>query len=444
MPPAGSDLLRASAVLSPWPPSSERGSPTRLRRGRAPVRVGNPRSEIGVCTLLFGLAVLLNSCTPVPDPPLQFAEVVPGVSYVNQRDPDGPWSIHILRIERGRPDLDFLSVHAHGTALGLAPLTGQIRALDPALGTPLAAINGDFFQMADWVYAGDARGLQLVDGELLSAPDESVAFWVDANGNPRIQTVSSLFRVTWPDGTTNGFGLNEPLGRRRLVLFTPSLGWTSTGTRSPEMILERAGDGPWLPLRPGEVFTARVCGLNPYGNSPIRPGQMVLAVEWGQSWLVPGVQKGDLLRFSLATAPDLTGQRMALSGGPVLVRGGRLCSPSRPLTFDELPKPTKTMWERHPRTALGWNAWNYYLVVVDGRLKSLSVGMTLQEMAAYMVKLGCDEAMNLDGGGSSTMWLNGRIVNHTSDRPQRDIANALIVVRKPTNTPPASGSAGLH
>ena len=68
------------------------------------------------------------------------------------------------------------------------------------------------------------------------------------------------------------------------------------------------------------------------------------------------------------------------------------------------------------RTAINRNKACFFLVVVDGRQETLSVGMTLDELARYMVLLGCDEAMNLDGGGSSEMWCEGSVRNSPCDR----------------------------
>jgi exopolysaccharide biosynthesis protein len=91
---------------------------------------------------------------------------------------------------------------------------------------------------------------------------------------------------------------------------------------------------------------------------------------------------------------------------------------------------------RHPRTALGWNDEHFFLVVVDGRQEALSVGMTYRELAALMRRLGCTHAMNLDGGGSSTLWLGGRIMNSPSDGRERPVANSLIVISdEPKDTP---------
>ena len=70
------------------------------------------------------------------------------------------------------------------------------------------------------------------------------------------------------------------------------------------------------------------------------------------------------------------------------------------------------------------------MVEVDGRQLDDSVGMTFPELAAYMLKLGCTEAMNFDGGGSATMWAFGRVQNSPSEGQERPSPNSLIVVKK--------------
>jgi exopolysaccharide biosynthesis protein len=111
----------------------------------------------------------------------------------------------------------------------------------------------------------------------------------------------------------------------------------------------------------------------------------------------------------------------------VLVRNGKQqrirSSPDDPYEFS-------SMLERHPRTAFGWNKQWYFLVQVDGRQRDLSLGMTLEELSAYLVKLGCEEAVNLDGGGSSSLWFEGKVRNNPCDGYERTIANSVLVVRK--------------
>ena len=69
-----------------------------------------------------------------------------------------------------------------------------------------------------------------------------------------------------------------------------------------------------------------------------------------------------------------------------------------------------------------------WLVTVDGRQPALSVGMTLVELRALAHRLGLVNALNLDGGGSTTMWVQGRVVNNPSDAAgPRKVSDALIV-----------------
>ena len=56
--------------------------------------------------------------------------------------------------------------------------------------------------------------------------------------------------------------------------------------------------------------------------------------------------------------------------------------------------------------------------------------MTLDELAKLLMKLGCEEAMNLDGGGSATLWYHGQVRNSPCDRMEREIANCLVIVKK--------------
>jgi len=133
------------------------------------------------------------------------------------------------------------------------------------------------------------------------------------------------------------------------------------------------------------------------------------------------------LTISTASSPNLRGATMAIGGGPVLVRNGRRQKLNRPATESY---EFSSMRERHPRTAVGWDGNYFFLVEVDGRQKGLSLGMTLEELSAYLLKLGCEEAINLDGGGSATLWCDGTVRNSPCDGQERVIANSLIVVRK--------------
>ena len=90
--------------------------------------------------------------------------------------------------------------------------------------------------------------------------------------------------------------------------------------------------------------------------------------------------------------------------------------------------------KRHPRTAVGvLSDGTWILLVVDGRQK-ISEGFTLLELAQYMQKLGCQHALNLDGGGSSTLVINGKVMNSPSGhewslvKKEKPVSHALLVM----------------
>jgi hypothetical protein len=157
--------------------------------------------------------------------------------------------------------------------------------------------------------------------------------------------------------------------------------------------------------------------------------------------LQPGMRVFIRLRISMEKE---RGFRDAVAGTPVLVTGGHVA------ISGEISDYLK---QRHPRTAVCFNDQSYMFVVVDGRQPTLSVGMTLDELANLMVSLGCTEAMNTDGGGSTEMAValpdkpssNGaatsaanaapaqpklQIVNSPSDGPERGRPNAWVIISK--------------
>ena len=347
------------------------------------------------------------------------------LSYTNYRVADVPWSIHVIRVERSDSQFEIHSAHAGGGALGLSTLSDQIKLVDLRRGTPMAAVNGDYYKR-EGAYAGDPRGLQIVDGELVSAPAGGVCFWIDALGQPHSTNVLSLFQIIWPNGATNSFGLNEERPLNSVALYTPALGSSTHTAGGRELILEPAGGSAWLPLRIGRNYKGRVREIHESGDAQLAPGIMVLSIGPGLAASVSKLETGAVFTISTASTPSLLGAKAAIGGGPILVRNGKR---------QRITKPTaesyefSSMTERHPRTAIGWDQSYFFLVEVDGRQKNLSVGMTLDELSAYLVKLGCQEAINLDGGGSATVWCNGKVRNSPCDGQERAIANSLIVVR---------------
>lgn len=141
---------------------------------------------------------------------------------------------------------------------------------------------------------------------------------------------------------------------------------------------------------------------------------------------------GDTVRVLLATLPRLAhGALPALlvGGWPRILRDGVNVAVDAPTVEGTISRNAEV---RHPRTAIGFSrdSSTLYLLAVDGRSQK-SVGMALTELADLMRRLGVWQAMNFDGGGSTTMVINGALVNVPSDSAgERAVGNALMVVRK--------------
>lgn len=116
-----------------------------------------------------------------------------------------------------------------------------------------------------------------------------------------------------------------------------------------------------------------------------------------------------------------------LSFGPALVVNGKP-APSFPKMTTDLDVHFQNP---NPRTGIGFFSPKHFLfLIVDGRSPSYSVGMTLAEFAQEFVKFGCSEAYNLDGGGSSTLYFNGRVVNNPLGRNlkyQRRVSDIVLI-----------------
>lgn len=365
---------------------------------------------------LFGCLVL----AALPASVIQAAETnaparpARGYSYLHDQVAEAPWSIHIFKIDRSHPDLAFATTLGSGGSIGLGTITQQLKQIPATAGKPVAAVNGDFYDTGR-EYMGRPRDLQIQFGELVTSPSGHAVFWMDLTGSPRFTNLTSHFRIVWPDGGVTPFALNGPRGGDEAVLYTSRMGTSTHTSGGTELVLEETSGKPGRPMQIGRTNVTLVKEVRAAGDTSIDPGFLVLSLGPKLAARITVPTNGHTLTFITETTPDLAGVETAIGGGPTLVRQGK-------------PAQWGGIQLRHPRTAIGWNREFIFLVEVDGRQNGLSIGMTLPELAAYMAKLGCDEAMNLDGGGSATFWACGNVMNSPSEGHERPVANALVVL----------------
>lgn len=134
----------------------------------------------------------------------------------------------------------------------------------------------------------------------------------------------------------------------------------------------------------------------------------------------------DYVDVEIKTNPKWENVQHIISGGPYLLKDNQIF-------IDMTAQKLQSIGGRNPRTAIGYTEDNnLILVAVDGREGS-SVGLTLVELAKLMKALGCTNAINLDGGGSTVMYIKGQIVNHPHQPGGIALSNALVISKKSTN-----------
>lgn len=159
----------------------------------------------------------------------------------------------------------------------------------------------------------------------------------------------------------------------------------------------------------------------------LKIGGETLSTATGGRGAVGITEKGDFLWKRLEAGSDWPEAREAMGGVPLLVEDGKIP--------DMTQEKAAHLVARHPRTAIGMTKEKkLLLVVVDGRTRE-AAGMSCEELAKFMLSLGCDWALNLDGGGSSALWVRGKpgggIVNRPSDAGgERAVANAVVILAK--------------
>ena len=142
--------------------------------------------------------------------------------------------------------------------------------------------------------------------------------------------------------------------------------------------------------------------------------------------MYPQLDDADSIKVFLGTTPQYDNVYSLIGRLPRLITNGEI--PETYIGFEGLSNEGFMM--RHPRTAVGFSKdkTKLFIVLVDGRQENLSIGIGLKQLAEFMLSIGCYEALNLDGGGSSAMFVKDKIVNSPSDQTgERSVHNFLYV-----------------
>ena len=272
-----------------------------------------------------------------------------------------------------------------------------------------AAVNACYFDTDGWVI-GNCKW----DGSFFGVDDTPrSAFIVDKEGKASIQKdLSYLGTVSLPGGQTLTIkGLNRQRITDDLVLFNRNYaGSTRTNEHGREV----------------RVSKGRATEVSAKGNMRLDRDSLVLSGHGANADALARVRRGDRVAIAQTLGSRLADEaRLVVGGGPMLVERGVVNVRSR----EESIAPD-IAYGRAPRTGIGIKAdGTVLLMVVDGRSR-YSAGMSLNEFARYLKRFGAVSAVNLDGGGSSEMVLDGKIMNRPSDGSERPVSIGLGIFRK--------------
>jgi hypothetical protein len=353
--------------------------------------------------------------------------ITPGMSYRMEIDSKAPRLIHVLRFNVGAPGLFARSEVARGQIFG-APGNDARETMSSMVQrtSAIAGINGDFFPAS-----GEPLGAMVRDGQLLSRPFPGRASigWGPLGAKIALSDWSGSISLDGAPAIALN-GINEDARADQWVLMT-------------DAAAEAKAAAPCTYV----VMKMDTLGLNPTGNARgkvvrVIQNQPSVKIPEGHFVLVGQGKTAEVLSETSLIANALIRSNMTgfdwnaidnvIGGGPMLIKNGQVKIDFQTASFSE-----KFSTDRHPRTAVGISAQgDLIFAVVDGR-QTMSIGCTLPEMASIMQGLGCRDAINLDGGGSSTISIFGQAVNRPSDGIERKVSNGVLFFGpRPENTPP--------
>jgi exopolysaccharide biosynthesis protein len=351
-------------------------------------------------------------------------ELQPGIEYgqttsghASKDELTGPWLINALVIDLKRAKLKI--VHALDEGVGLETVSSLAARYNA-----VAATNGGYFRTTG-TYRGDSIGLLLLDGSLISEPYRERAEFglIDAAGKTEVIFGHLRFTGNISVGSVKHpvQGLNRPVSQDELIVFTPRFHRTTlTNPDGIEVVVQR---------------NRVVAVLDHEGSSEIPAGGYVIsAVGSARDWVKTHVRKGSRVNFtwrldSIDPGEDVVWKQAhsMLGAGPQLIKAGKIA-----ITDKQEKMVEGFATDRHPRTAIAkLDSGKLLLVTVDGRQPGVSTGMSLQMLSELLLEFGAVEAINLDGGGSTTMVIRNKIVNKPSDQTgERPVSDAILVFPK--------------
>lgn len=272
----------------------------------------------------------------------------------------------------------------------------------------IAMVNGGYFS-----WTGNLIGLTKINGVIVSNDYfYRSAIGIREDGSTLFGRVRYEGKVIY-NGVELTANVNSERGENGVVVFNEYFG-AATGTNNYGVEIEERG---------GVITNI----FRDKGNNFILKDSRIISAHGTAAEVFANAQIGDAITFSeeiISDDGDFNSVANILGAGPRLVANGQIS-----VTADAEQFPADISVGRAPRSAVGVTKWgDYILAVVDGR-QAQSRGCTLTEWAEILLnKFGAVDAINLDGGGSTSLIVKDKLVNSPSDGSERSVGNALAIV----------------
>ena len=341
-------------------------------------------------------------------------------------------SIDLLKFDLSTNEYKLRTVKANNLLNAKETTTAMVKTLTDSRYNVVAAINADFFE-AD----GEIINNMISEGSFVKA--------VKFTDSPFNSFVNSQLAIT----ADNKLFMEQFVFSGQLILrngISETINRINSKADSNTITLYNSFQGEFTPTSndnwfvsemPLEVFRQNLDTLfclaadsfRVGGNLKIDSDFILSANSKYARYLEREIKTGDTLRIILRLNPTYTSINSLIGGWPRLVKDGiNLISVNDSLE-GSLPRFTNS---RHPRTGIGFSKDSsiIFFISVDGR-QQRSRGMTLLEFADLMIEQGIYQGLNLDGGGSTTMVINNKIVNSPSDKTgERKVGNCILLIKK--------------
>ena len=336
---------------------------------------------------------------------------------------DGPFVAHILEVDTKSQDIGFMAWRSGGLITTSRQLSDAVAAGHEVYG----GVNADFFSFQSTLPIGN----QVTNGEFVygihSKRSHVVAF---TDGQIAFDPVSFKGHVETVSGEmVSVTGVNRHRANNQAMFYNQYYhGSSRSDSTGIEMVVSLVNGQKWVA---GNTTTVVIDSVKS-GYMNTTKSQFIVSVghDHPDYPIYAGFGQGDTLQLFLGfTNESLKNVDQVVGGGGRILRDGADATNENQMNEGIAQA---FLSDRHPRTVVASNQdkTKVWLIVVDGRQAS-SLGMSFPEMAEMLIDLGAWDAVNLDGGGSSTLIYGNQVVNSPSDPTgERAVANVFMVVGK--------------